>query len=341
MSVLPDLLRKKYLHQKYQLYGKQIAIKKCRWSHSLLVEGRPCYKGYYGIQSHRCIQSTPNLICDHQCLFCWRIQESDLGIESQYKKFDADSSPIEIKNQKYFDSPDKVIEGLLWGWRRIISGYGAQVGKSIPEERYAEAKDPKHITFSLAGEPFFYPYLPELIAKLKDKDFTVFIVTNGTVPETIQQFIDGNIYPTQLYVTVPAPDKQTYQRTCRPEIKNGWIKILETLDIIGSNYPERTVGRLTVAKNINLTNAKGYATILNHMKPSFIEVKGAVHVGSAQIRLERQTMPYHEDILEFTTELQQHLSNYELVGEKADSLVTILSNNKHPLLIPGLKSMFN
>ncbi len=318
-----------------------MAVKKCRWTHNLLVEGRPCYKGYYGIQAHRCVQSTPNMICNHRCVFCWRVQESDLGLDSQYSHFINDSDPVETKYKKYFNTPDEVIKGLLWGWKRILSGYGAQVGDPIPKERYVEAKDPKHITFSLAGEPLLYPFMPELITKFKDQGFTVFIVTNGTFPEAVQRFIDEGTYPTQLYVTIPAPNEQIYRKTCRPEVKNGWTRILETLDIIGDQYPERTVGRLTVAKGSNFVGAKGYTKLLNRMQPSFIEIKGVVHVGFAQKRIRREAMPYHAEITKFTEQLQQNLpTQYELVAEKADSLVTILSNNTHPLVIPGLRSLF-
>ena len=46
-------------------------------------ENRNCYKGIFGIQSHRCLQNTPSLpFCNHQCVFCWRdIENGSLGSE--------------------------------------------------------------------------------------------------------------------------------------------------------------------------------------------------------------------------------------------------------------------
>lgn len=342
MSLLNPELRKLLKKQQYQLVGKQIAVKKCRWTHNLLVYDRPCYKGHYGINAHRCIQSTPNLICNHRCVFCWRVQENDIGIESHFKIFTEDPESLEKKNLKYFDTPDEVIEGLFYGWKRIMSGYGSQaIEGTISKEKYKEALDPKHITFSLAGEPLIYPFMPELVQKLLERDLTVFIVTNGTQPDVIKQFIEKNIYPTQLYVTIAAPDIKTYKKTCRPEIKDGWEKINTTLSSF-KNYKGRTVGRLTVAKNINMLDTIGYTKLLEKMLPSFIEIKGVVHVGYSQKRIEREAMPYHEEIVSFANQLITELQGkYEIVAEKKDSKVVILSNNTKPLVIPGLKSLFD
>lgn len=342
MSQLDPKLANLLLKQHYQLVGKQIAVKKCRWTHNMLVYDRPCYKGFYGIQAHRCIQSTPNLICNHNCVFCWRVQEKDIGIESHFKVYKEDPESLENKNKKFFDSPDEVIEGLLYGWKRIISGYGSQaIEGTISNDKYKESLDPKHITFSLAGEPLIYPYMPELVQKLLERELTVFIVTNGTQPEAIKQFIEQNVYPTQLYVTIPAPDKNTYVKTCKPEIKDGWEKINQTLESF-KKYKGRTVGRLTVAKDINMLDVIGYAKLLEKMQPSFIEIKGVVHVGYSQKRMERDAMPYHDEVITFAKQLVVELKdNYKIVAERKDSKVAILSNNTEPLVIPGLKGQFD
>jgi len=342
MKIINPKLKKLLKKQHYQLAGKQIAVKKCRWTHNMLTEDRPCYKGYYGIQAHRCIQSSPTLICNERCIFCWRVQEGDIGIDSEFNKYADDTLSMEEKNKKYFDSPEEVIEGLKWGWKRIVSGYGSQVKKGkLAEKKYQETLNPKHVTFSLTGEPLLYPFMPELVKKLKERDYTVFIVTNGTQSQVIQKFIKQNIFPTQLYVTVQAPNRRNYLKTCRPEIDDGWQKIRQTLELIGEKYPERTVGRLTVAKTLNMTDAEGYANLLSIMKPSFIEIKGVVHVGYAQKRMERSVMPYHKEIMAFAKKLQQFLPfKYDVVAEKEESKVAILSNHTQPLVIPGLKSLF-
>lgn len=40
-----------------------------------MLRGRGgCYKHtFYGIQSHRCMESTPSLACANKCIFCWRL----------------------------------------------------------------------------------------------------------------------------------------------------------------------------------------------------------------------------------------------------------------------------
>ena len=69
-----------------------------------------------------------------------------------------------------------------------------------------------------------------------------------------------------------------------------------------------------------MINAQGFAKLLDHMKPTFIEVKGVVHVGYSQLRMERKAMPYHEEIMDFSRDLQKHLeNNYNIVADKANS----------------------
>jgi len=257
-SVVSDEIKKRLAKQGYQLYGKQVAVKKCLWTHNYLKEDRFCYKSAYGIKSHQCIQSTPTLLCNHQCLFCWRLQEKDIG-EKPHWNVDPEE----------FDTPEEVYKGLLWGWKRCVSGYKPTVSK----EKFDEVMAPKHVALSLAGEPTLYPYMIELLELLKEKGLTTFLVSNGTNP---------------------APDKKEYIRTCKPLIKDGWEKINESLGLI-AKIPTRTVTRLTMAKNINMIRPKDYAPLIKKAQPSFIEVKGFVPVGFSQYRVSRDNMPFIED----------------------------------------------
>jgi len=113
---LNSLLKK----QKYQLYGKNTAVKKCTWTHNALRKNQFCYKRFYGIKSHRCIQFSPTLICNFVCQFCWRIHESDVGLPNMYHEYNR--SDLEKLNQM-FDSPKEVVQGILQGQSRIICGY--------------------------------------------------------------------------------------------------------------------------------------------------------------------------------------------------------------------------
>lgn len=332
MSIADPILREKLLKQKYQLHGKQVAVKKCAWTHNVLRKDSYCYKRFYGIMAHRCVQFSPVLMCNFACTFCWRVHESDIGIPNMYIKYLKSIEKGETTIEDWFDKPDQVIEGMLWGWKRIICGYKP----FVDEKKYNEAMNPKHATMSLTGEPLLYPWTPELIKKLKELDMTVFIVTNGTQPQTVQSMLDQKKYPTQLYITLPAPDDEDFKRTHRPLTKGLRSKIDETLKIIGDGVPFRTVARLTVAKGYNLSNAEGFAQLIDRMKPSFIEVKGVVHVGAAQNRISREAMPTHEDIISFSKELSEY-SDYKIVAERPNSYLSILSNDKEPLCISSLE----
>jgi len=230
-----------------------------------------------------------------------------------------------------FDPPETVFEGLLWGWKRIISGYKSYVD----EQHYQEAENPKHVALSLAGEPTLYPHLGELLNLIHAHGMTSFLVTNGTFPETLQRFIDEGTFPTQLYITIPAPDEATYRKTCRPLIPDGWQRIQKSLELARS-LKCRTVARLTLAKGLNMKNPQEFAKLIASMDPSFVEVKGVVHVGFAQKRIKKTAMPFFEEIVRFTKNLHNYLEDYEQIGQKKASLITILSKGTHLPRIPGL-----
>ncbi|MHA1213547.1 MAG: 4-demethylwyosine synthase TYW1 [Candidatus Heimdallarchaeota archaeon] len=319
-SVIYPEIKERLEKQGYQLYGKQVAVKQCLWTRNYLKDDRFCYKHAYGIESHRCIQATPTLLCNHQCLFCWRLQEKDIGLKPIWKVDDSE-----------FDSPEEVYKGLLWGWKRCISGYKPVVSK----EKFDESSDPKHVALSLAGEPTLYPFLTELFLLLKEKGLSTFLVSNGTNPDSFQKMIDTGVAPTQLYITIPAPDKKEYIRVCKPLVKDGWEKINQSLEIM-SKMKGRTVARLTMAKKINMIRPKDYVPLIRKANPSFIEIKGFVPVGFSQYRVTRENMPYIEDIQAFTNQILEEMPEYEQVYAMPESKVIILSNKKHPLKIPGL-----
>ncbi|MHA2294807.1 MAG: 4-demethylwyosine synthase TYW1 [Candidatus Hodarchaeales archaeon] len=324
MSALNPEIRKLLKKQKYQLAGKATAVKKCLWNHNALRENRLCYKHHYGIDSHRCMQTAVNpALCQHDCFFCWRIQARDIGVIPDYFRYEQARNDVEISS--FFDSPEEVADKLVDLYRRIICGYKP----FISPEKYAEAMDPIHVTMSLAGEPLLYPWMAELVNLLKKQGKTVFIVTNGTVPKRVKEMKETRSLPTQFYMTLPAPEKKTYLKTCRPLVKGTWNKIMETLDTF-NELVSRTVTRLTVAKDINMVDPKGYARLINRANSSFVEVKGVVVVGGAMKRIERKTMPSHQEIMAFAKKIEE-FTDYKVVAEQPGSKVAILSNDKHPL----------
>lgn len=333
MSFSDPKMQKLLKKQKYQISGKNTAVKKCGWTHNALRENRYCYKKFYGIKAHQCIQFSPTLICNFLCIFCWRIHESDIGIPNMYKEYSRKKRSNELHD--IFDEPKKVVEDILVSQKKIICGYKPY----ISSKKYLEAMNPKHATLSLTGEPFLYPWISELIQELKQKDLTVFIVTNGSVPETMEKILKDKSYPTQLYVTLPTPGKKNFIQVQRPlEKEIALERIWKTLRLIGRGVPFRTVARLTVAEGFNLINPEGYAEMIEVMKPSFIEVKGVVHVGAAERRLPRSAMPSHEKILSFAENLED-LTNYRIVQESEISRLVILTNDEEPLMIPQLEKI--
>ena len=69
LSALAQALTK----QGYRLIGSHSGVKLCRWTKSMLRGRGGCYKHtFYGIESHRCMETTPSLACANKCVFCWR-----------------------------------------------------------------------------------------------------------------------------------------------------------------------------------------------------------------------------------------------------------------------------
>ncbi len=85
---IPSSFVQNYQKSHYRIVGKHLhsAIKPCHWLEQRLLTGRDnrnCYKGYFGIKSHLCVQNTPSLpFCNQSCVFCWRdIEHGTLGTE--------------------------------------------------------------------------------------------------------------------------------------------------------------------------------------------------------------------------------------------------------------------
>jgi len=285
--------------QGYHLVGGG-AVKPCLWLNRSLRGGDQCYKHhFYGISSHRCVQMTPTLKCNHLCLHCWRPIDGPLPTYA----------PIE---------PKDLLDGILKEQNRILSGYKG--AKTTDQARLAEARRPAHVAISLMGEPTLYPYLQELINEIKKKGMTSFLVTNGTKPEVLE-----NLEPTQLYLSLNAPDEELYRKVSNPT-GDLWGKILQSLSMIG-DYRCRTVIRMTLARGMNMHDPERYAKLLELGKPDFVEVKAYMHLGKSRLRLSRDAMPEHSEIHSFAERLASAIG-YELVGEVPLSRVVLLSSGK-------------
>ena len=297
---IPDfktLLKK----QGYALAGRHSAVKTCLWLRHAMNDQGFCYKSkFYGVQSHRCLQMTPTLMCNQRCLFCWRPTE------------------VSVPAPKEWDSPEKIVEESIACQRKLVTGFGGS--PNALKERWLESNEPNNVAISLSGEPTFYPYLPKLIEEYEKRGFKTFLVTNGTNPDML-----AKISPSQLYMSLDAPDFETYLKVCQPKSSVLWEKIDESLSLM-KQKKSRTVIRTTLVKGKNMFNPEAYARLIEKASPDFIEIKAYMHLGFSRLRLDRSAMPTHEEVLEFSKELAKHLG-YEIADESEISRVVLLSKN--------------
>ncbi|MFX1338019.1 MAG: radical SAM protein [Promethearchaeota archaeon] len=373
-----------YTKTTYRIIGKErhSAIKPCHWLEQKLLTGRKnrnCYKGVFGVQSHRCLQNSPSLpFCNHQCVFCWRdIEKGGLGseflvepddpaylveemirhqqdiiknhlplrryldnyevmidilyymlinkgefcINSISNNIHVSKNKIEramtlLKNQKFIIPVDNTLQNF-----RLDNDISCSIDSreeienlikrelTTPDEimqAHGEALHPNHAAISLDGEPLLYPKISGLVEEFKNRHMTTFIVTNSTLPEIINKL---DPLPSQLYLTLPAPNEEIYKKTCRPMIKNGWKKIMESLDMINS-LTCRTLVRLTAVRNLNINEKfiKDYVKIIERVNPNFFEIKGFTLQAKALSIKER---------LKSDLPIQQYFPDYEYLNKIA------------------------
>lgn len=284
----------------YHLAGTHGAVKTCLWLNKSMRNDGGCYKSkFYGMSSHRCIQMTPTLVCNHRCLHCWR----------------AVDVPIEVPGM--WDPPENIVKSCLVEQRRLVSGYGGS--EFMDRTKWNEAFEPRHVAISLAGEPTLYPYLPDLIEEFHKKGMTTFVVTNGTNPVMVEK-----LKPTQLYISLNAPDKETYQKACAP-LADTWENIKQSLEIMKGSKT-RTAVRITLTKGVNMNSPEGYARLIGLAEPDYVELKAYMHLGFSRNRLTRDSMPSHEEVLDFSGKVAEALG-YSIADHSEASRVVLLSKD--------------
>ncbi|MEM1671903.1 MAG: 4-demethylwyosine synthase TYW1 [Archaeoglobaceae archaeon] len=281
----------------YQIFNHS-AVKTCLWLKKSLRDEGVCYKQkFYGIQSHRCLQMTPALLCNQACIHCWR--------------------PLELlKDFKGWDEPEIIVEESLKAQKRLLSGFYGTEG--INRVKLKEAEKPNQVAISLLGEPTLYPYLPELIECYKKLGFTTFLVTNGTNPEMVEK-----VKPTQLYISLTAYSEETHLTLNRPS-KNFWAQILESLKRMKDSRSKKVI-RLTLIKGINMDEkaVERFDRLIRIAEPDYVEAKAYMFLGYSRRRLKLENMPEHRDVVEFSKLLSK--KGYEIVDESEQSRVCLLS----------------
>jgi tRNA wybutosine-synthesizing protein 1 len=128
--------------------------------------------------------------------------------------------------------------------------------------------------------------------------------------------------PTNLYVTLHAPNKRIFKKECCPLIKDSWQQLLKTLGLL-KQFSCNTVIRLTLSKATNMQHPEQYAALIEKAQPKYVEVKGYMAIGGARVKMGYSTMPTFEEILAFAKEIEKN-SSYEIINSKLDSHVALL-----------------
>lgn len=300
-----DLEKKGYRFAGDKLHA---ANKICHWTRKSIVDEGTCYKEqFYGIKSHRCLQMSPSVpYCQNKCLFCWR------DTEITKTSWDTDD----------YDDPKTIIEDCIKNQKQLLCGFFGN--ENANPKKLEECVKPNNAALSLAGEPLLYPEINQLIEEFHKQDFTTFLVSNGESPEKIQALEDHE--PTQLYLSLDAPNEEIYRKVCKPQVNNSWQKLQESIELL-SSIDTRKVLRITSVKNLNMTHASEYAKIIENSDIDYVEIKAYMFVGDSRNRLEWENMPKSVDIQKFAQDVANETS-MEIIDEVEKSRVLLLGDKK-------------
>nr|XP_005549480.2 S-adenosyl-L-methionine-dependent tRNA 4-demethylwyosine synthase TYW1 isoform X1 [Macaca fascicularis] len=306
-AMITPALREALTKQGYQLIGSHSGVKLCRWTKSMLRGRGGCYKHtFYGIESHRCMETTPSLACANKCVFCWRHHTNPVGTEWRWK----------------MDQPEMILKEAVENHQNMIKQFKGVPG--VKAERFEEGMTVKHCALSLVGEPIMYPEINRFLKLLHQCKISSFLVTNAQFPAEIR-----NLKPvTQLYVSVDASTKESLKKIDRPLFKDFWQRFLDSLKALAAKQ-QRSVYRLTLVKAWNVDELQAYAQLVFLGNPDFIEVKGVTYCGeSSASSLTMAHVPWHEEVVQFVRELVDLIPDYEIACEHEHSNCLLIAHKK-------------
>lgn len=306
-AMITPALREALTKQGYQLIGSHSGVKLCRWTKSMLRGRGGCYKHtFYGIESHRCMETTPSLACANKCVFCWRHHTNPVGTEWRWK----------------MDQPEMILKEAIENHQNMIKQFKGVPG--VKEERFEEGMTVKHCALSLVGEPIMYPEINKFLKLLHECKISSFLVTNAQFPAEIR-----DLKPvTQLYVSVDASTKDSLKKIDRPLFRDFWQRFLDSLKALAAKQ-QRTVYRLTLVKAWNVDELQAYAELVSLGNPDFIEVKGVTYCGeSSASSLTMANVPWHEEVVRFVCELVDLIPDYEVACEHEHSNCLLIAHKK-------------
>nr|XP_033487560.1 S-adenosyl-L-methionine-dependent tRNA 4-demethylwyosine synthase TYW1 [Epinephelus lanceolatus] len=306
-EMITPALRAALTKQGYKLIGSHSGVKLCRWTKSMLRGRGGCYKHtFYGIESHRCMETTPSLACANKCVFCWRHHTNPVGTEWRWK----------------MDPAEKILQDAFEKHQSMIRQFRGVPG--VKPERYEEGLAVKHCALSLVGEPIMYPEINTFVRLLHSHHISSFVVTNAQFPQEIRSLVPV----TQLYVSVDASTKDSLKKIDRPLFKDFWPRFLDSLRALGEKR-QRTVYRLTLVKAWNVEEMQAYSELIALGQPDFIEVKGVTYCGeSSASSLTMANVPWHQEVVAFVQQLADMLPQYEIACEHEHSNCLLIAHTK-------------
>ncbi|MFA6022584.1 MAG: 4-demethylwyosine synthase TYW1 [Candidatus Pacearchaeota archaeon] len=299
---LSSIQEKTLTKQGYRIIGNHSAVKICNWTRNMIRGKGGCYKyAFYGIRSHQCLQMTTSMYCANRCKFCWR------GLKA----------PVSKQWYGNIDSPKEIIEQSIKAQINLLQGNKGN--KEANKQFIKEMENIRHVALSLTGEPITYPKINEIIKEFHKRKISTFLVTNAQFPEEIKNI--DNI--TQLYLSIDAPNKELLKKIDSPLFPDFWERMLSSLDILKTKNYRKCI-RLTLIKDENIEDIKGYANLINRGEPDFIEIKSYMWVGDSQKSYSIKNMPNMKEVKDFTDNLLKLLPEYEFAAEHIPSRVTLI-----------------
>ena len=329
--------------QQYAIVGNHSGVQVCLWTKNSLNKKGVCWKEkFYGIRSHQCCQFSPAVMwCENSCLHCWRPIELNLGKEIPENKI---------------NNPKEIIDGVIEARKRLLEGFKGN--KKVSRKKLGEAFEPKLFTMSLSGEPTIYPYIGGLVDEIRKRRAVSFIVTNGLNPEKIKELADNKQLPTQLVVSVNAPNKQLFNIWHNSKKKDAWDKLNKTLELLKElKGKTRRVVRLTLVKksneenpkegkkklkhisNMNEEHADEYVQLIKKAEPDFVHIKGYKGLGFARHRMGYDKQPTFYEVRRFVELLLKELKKeketkeYKILAKDERSCVFCLGKSKRGMKI--------
>ncbi|KAG8263466.1 S-adenosyl-L-methionine-dependent tRNA 4-demethylwyosine synthase [Homalodisca vitripennis] len=306
-EMITPTLRQALTKQGYKLLGSHSGVKMCRWTKAMLRGRGGCYKHtFYGIESHRCMETTPSLACANKCVFCWRHHTNPVGTEWRWKT----------------DNAEDILSDALSAHYNMIKEFKGVPG--VLPERLAEGMQVRHCALSLVGEPIMYPHINTFVRLLHRQRISSFLVTNAQFPAAIRDLSPV----TQLYVSVDASTKSSLKKIDRPLFSDFWERFLDSLRAL-SKKGQRTVYRLTLVKAWNVEELESYSQLVLLGKPDFIEIKGVTFCGGGDGNsLKMENVPWHEEVIEFSKKIAALLPDYALASEHEHSNCVLIAHKK-------------